>query len=503
MTCKVLLAEIMHETNTFNRIATVKADFETRYWHEGTKATSALAGTNTEIAGFIEAAEQYDWALEIPLAASASPSGPMAAGDWDRVKQLILQPLRNGQRFDAVVLVLHGSMVTETTLDAEGDLLREVRMLAGADSLIAVTLDMHANVSEAMIAAADMMMAYRTYPHVDQRERALHMARLMQDVLQGGPWPRLVMARMPMMDAANHGQTAAGQPMPGLLKLADKLEERDGVICASIQIGFPWSDVPDIGPSVVMTASDDHAGRVAAQELMQAVWQSRAETQLEFATPAEAMALAGRGTAGDKPLVLADFADNPAGGAYGDSPNLLRAMIGAKLERAAFATISDPASVAGAATAGVGARVRLSLGGKGAPDLTPPLEVEAEVINLADGGFICAGPMWRGVSFSMGATAVLRIADIDVIVSSAPTAVMDLNVFRSVGIEPQKLTTIGLKSRNHFKAAYGPIARETMLVDAGGIASMRLQQLTFRKIPRPIWPLENSDLVKDLLTMKP
>ena len=214
MTRKVLLAEIMHETNTFNRIATVKADFETRYWHEGMQAASALAGTNTEIAGFIEAAQNYDWSLEIPLAASASPSGPMAAADWDRVKQLILEPLQAGQQFDAVALVLHGSMVTETTLDAEGDLLREVRALAGADTLIAVTLDMHANVSPAMIEAADMMMAYRTYPHVDQRERALHMARLMEDVLQGAPRPELVMARMPMMDAANHGQTADGQPMP-------------------------------------------------------------------------------------------------------------------------------------------------------------------------------------------------------------------------------------------------------------------------------------------------
>ena len=503
MTRKVLLAEIMHETNTFNRIATVKADFETRYWHEGMQAASALAGTNTEIAGFIEAAQNYDWSLEIPLAASASPSGPMAADDWDRVKQLILEPLQAGQQFDAVALVLHGSMVTETTLDAEGDLLREVRALAGADALIAVTLDMHANVSPAMIEAADMMMAYRTYPHVDQRERALHMARLMEDVLQGAPRPELVMARMPMMDAANHGQTADGQPMPDLLKLADTLEGRDGIVCASIQIGFPWSDVPDIGPNVVVTATDDRQGRAVAAELMQAVWQSRHDTQLEFASPAEAMALAKRGKAGDKPLVLADFADNPAGGAYGDSPNLLRAMIADGLEGAAFATISDPASVERAAKAGVGATVKLSLGGKGAPDLTPPLEVEAEVVNLTDGEFICAGPMWQGVTFSMGTTAVIRVGGIEVIVSSVPTAVMDLNVFRSVGINPQEMATIGLKSRNHFKAAYGPIARETLLVDAGGIASMRLQELTYRNIPRPIWPLENSELVKDLLTMQP
>ena len=490
MTRNVLLAEIMHETNTFNRIATVKADFETRYWHEGSGAAGALEGTNTEIAGFMEAAIEYDWSFAIPLAASASPSGPMAGNDWVNVKRLILEPLRAGERFDAIALVLHGSMVTETTLDAEGELLAEVRALAGTDTLIAVTLDMHANVSPVMVASADMMMAYRTYPHVDQRERALHMAGLMEAVMAGEPRPKLVMARLPMMDAANHGQTAAGQPMQGLLKLAEVVERRDGIVCASIQIGFPWSDVPDIGPNVVVTATDEEAGRVAADELVQAVWQSRHDTQLEFATPAEAMVLAGAGKAADKPLVLADFADNPAGGAYGDSPNLLRALVVAGLENAAFATISDPASVERATLAGVGANIQLSLGGKGAPELTPPLDVEVQVINLTDGEFICSGPMWQGVRFSMGATAVVRTGGIDVIISSVPTAVMDLNVFRSVGISPENLTTIGLKSRNHFKAAYAPIARETMLVDAGGIASMRLKELTYRNIPRPIWPLD-------------
>ena len=487
---KVLLAEIMHETNTFNRIATTKADFETRYWHEGLQAASGLADTNTEIGGFIEAARTYGWELTLPLAASASPSGPMAASDWAQVKSLITAPLKAGEQFEAIILVLHGSMVTQTSLDAEGELLGEVRALAGPDVLLAATLDMHANVSPQMVAAADLMMCYRTYPHVDQRERALHMARLVQNVFEGAPRPRLVHVRRPMMDAANHGQTAPGQPMPRLLQLAGEIEKREGIVCASLQIGFPWSDVADIGPNVVVTATDETAGQQAADELMQALWASRHETQLEFARPEEAMALALQGKPGDKPLVLADSADNPAGGAYGDSPNLLRAMLEAGLQNAAFATISDPECVAACRKAGEGAEVRLKLGGKGAPDLTPPLDIEAQVVRLTDGQYVCAGPMWQGVRFSMGPTAVVRKGGIDIIISSVPTAVMDLNVFRSAGIDPERLTTIGLKSRNHFKAAYGPIARDTLLVDAGGIASMRLAELNYVRIPRPIWPLD-------------
>jgi microcystin degradation protein MlrC len=486
---KVLLAELMHETNTFNAIATLKADFETRYWLEGLQAAQSLRGTNTEIAGFLEAADANGWHLTMPLAASASPSGPMAADDWASARALITAPLREGGQFDAVVLVLHGSMVTQTSLDAEGDLLGEVRALAGPDTLIAVTLDMHANVSPAMVAAADIMMCYRTYPHVDQRERALHMARLMQDVFDGAPRPKLYHARIAMMDAANHGQTAPGQPMLPLLAMAGEIEQRDGIVCASLQIGFPWSDVADIGPSVVVTATDPGVGQAAADELMQALWESRHDTQLKFALPAEAMKLARAGRDGDRPLILADFADNPAGGAYGDSPNLLRAMLEAGLANAAFATIADPASVHRCQQAGAGRRVTLELGGRGTPDLTPPLHIEAEVVRLGGGEFVCAGPMWEGVRFSMGPSAVVRADGIDIIISSVPTAVMDLNVFRSMGIDPAARTTIGLKSRNHFKAAYGPIARDTLLVDAGGIASMRLETLTYSRIPRPVWPL--------------
>ena len=165
-------------------------------------------------------------------------------------------------------------------------------------------------------------------------------------------------------------------------------------------------------------------------------------------------------------------------------------MLEADLTNAAFATICDPQSVAAADKAGTGNPVRLSLGGVHAPELTPPLDIEAEVARITDGNYKCDGPMWKGVAFSMGKTAVLRCAGVDILVSSVPVAVMDLQVFLSTGIDPASKTTIGLKSRNHFKAAYGPISRGTLLVDAGGIASMKLASLPYRNIPRPIWPLD-------------
>lgn len=492
MTRHILLAEIMHESNTFNQIATTRQDFESRYYLTGPEIPKLLADTNTEIWGVLEAARQCGWRVTHPFAASASPSGPMAGKDWAEIKYQILAPLRSGERFDAVFLVLHGSMVTQTSDDAEGELLVEARQLAGPDIPIVATLDMHANVSQRMVENSTLLMAYRTYPHVDQFERAQHLMGLLQQILEHDLEVIQKFERRPMMDAANHGQTSSG-PMPKLLALAGEMETHRDVLCASIQIGFPWSDVPDIGPSVLVAGLKTQADLCAgfAHDLMEAVWQSRHETQLEFTAPAKAMAAAKTQSLGSGPLILADFADNPAGGAYGDSANLLRHMIESGLENAAFATVCCPEAVKHAISVGPGAQIALKIGGRSSPDITPPLHADVEVLRLTDGRFTCEGPMWQGVNFSMGPVAVVRIQGVDVILSSLPVSVMDLQVFRSAGIEPAELTTIGLKSRNHFRAAYEPIAGKVMLVDAGGIASMRLDELPYRKIPRPIWPLDD------------
>ncbi len=492
MTRRILLAEIMHESNTFNEIATTKADFAGRYWLEGAEIASSLAGTNTEVWGVLEAGKQLDWKITHPFAASASPSGPMDAETWQDVRDKISTPLRAGARFDAMILVLHGAMVTQTSNDADGELLALMRDLAGPDTLIAATLDMHANVSELMVRSADILMAYRTYPHVDQFERGQHLAELVEAALETGQKPHVNFARRAMMDAADHGRTDPPGPMNRLLARAQEIEQHPAIWCVSLQIGFPWADVDHQGPSVAVTGTDDDLCQVVSQELAEALWQSRNETQLEFARPQVAMEQALDGDPGDPPLVLADFADNPAGGAYGDSPNLLRHMIEADLQNAAFATISDPIAVQKVISAGEGACIKLDVGGRGAPQLTPPLTIEGQVTLLSDGEFVCEGPMWQGVHFSMGPSAVIQVGGIEVLLSSVPTAVMDLQVFRSMGIEPSGKTTIALKSRNHFRAAYGPLAREVLLVDAGGIASMRLAELPYRNLGRPTWPLDEA-----------
>lgn len=492
---RILVGAILHETNTFNRVPTRLADFEGRYLClDAATIRQRLTGTATEMAGFIDAIERHGWDAELAVAAAAGPSGPLAAPDWQALQALLL---RAPGPFDGVLLALHGAMVTETDTDPEGTLLQRLRAMVSPDTPIVVTLDMHANVSARMMAAADAVFPYETYPHIDHadcaRDAADALARLLALPRTGTRMTRTAMLRPPMLDAADHGRTDPPGPMNALIGQARALRADPDVIAAGLTIGFPWADVADAGPAVLVSVlANSRADPVAlGRPLLAGLWQSRTSTQLDFATPQAAIDLAAQGRPGDAPLVLADFADNPSGGAYGDSPNLLRAMLDAGLTNAAFATLADPAAVRAAVRAGEGASLPLTLGGHHDPVLTPPLAVTARVERLHDGSFRYAGPVLRGVHVEMGPMALLRIDGVQVIVASRALAVTDLNLFRTLGMNPETLTTIALKSRNHHRAAFGPIARRVLLVDAGGIATMKLSTIPYASLPRPIWPLDD------------
>lgn len=498
----ILIGAILHETNTFNRVPTRLNDFEGRYLClDPESIRTRLTGTATEMGGFLEATEHHGWQPVLALAAAAGPSGPLAAGDWRALKDRLLEAARGP--VDGVLLALHGAMVTEDDRDPEGSLLEALRATLPPGTPIVVTLDMHANVSARMVAYADALFAYETYPHIDHADRARDAAQALSRLLalpRARRATRRALLRPPMLDAADHGRTDPPGPMNRLVAQARALRQNPDVLATALTIGFPWADVPEAGPAVVVTTLADSPADPAALALPLArgLWDSRSDTQLDFPGAEEAMALARQGRPGDAPLILADFADNPAGGANGDSPNLLRAMLAAGLENAAFATLADPQVVRAAMAAGEGSVLALSLGGHHRPDLTPPLPVTARVLRLHDGRFRCQGPVLRGVTIEMGPTALLEVDGIKVIVSSRALAVTDVNLFHALGLDPARLTTIALKSRNHHRAAFGPLARRVLLVDAGGIATMQLSRIDYCNLPRPIWPLDAEASAQDI-----
>ena len=491
MSRRILSAEISHETNTFSILPTTLSLYEARRYYRGEEIRKALSGTRTEIGAHLDAAKKFGWDLVQPLAAAAVPGGKTPAADWAHLSGTVVDACRGGS-FDGVLLSLHGAMVTENRDDAEGDFLLRLRENLGPEVPIAITLDLHANVSDTMARLANIVIAYRSYPHIDQYEMGMEAADLLERAMNGEIRPRSMVWRAPVLEGLDYGRTQGG-PMSRILAHADQLRQKNpGVLAITVCAGFVWADIPDAGPSVTITADGDPSRfRGIAEELIKDVWESRHEITVPLYSLGEAMAEAGKGIEEGRPLVLADFTDNPGSGGYGDSVRLLEAMIQADLKNAAFGCVPDPEAAQKCIAAGVGREIEILLGAKIDPQTYgPSVKVRGTVEHMSDGKFIAQGPMSKGVSFFMGPTAVLCCGGVRVLVTTHNLQVYDLKVFLSQKIDPRACSVVAVKSWHHFRAAFEPISRKVMLVDSGGLASRDLKRFTYHKIRRPIYPLE-------------
>ncbi len=488
MTYSVLTGQIMHETNTFSRLPTDLDAYRARYLYYGDEVAEKLDGTRTEMGGILASAENFGWNLIHPIAANATPSGKVTAGAWSELKGAIIGAAEG--QIDGVYLALHGAMVTETTDDAEGELLAELRTLLGPNIPIIATLDLHANVTDRMAASANSLIAYRTYPHIDQFERAQQAAVLLKKAMDREIAPEALVVRGPMLTGANHGRTQSG-PMVDLLAQAAEYEKEPGIHVVSIQAGFVPADIEQAGPTVVVTTDGELSrAREIADALYEKIWETRHVTTNVLLTPEEAVRIIAEAGPSDKPFVVADLSDNPGGGGYGDAPGLLRAMIDAGIENATFAMLTDPEAVAAGYAAGEGAEIDLALGGKVDPSLGAPVQTRGTVLRFWDGNFVCDGPMWKGAAQSMGRSMVFRVDGIDIIVTTNRAQVTDHQTFVSCGIDPNEKSVIAVKSAHHFRAAFEPISRAVLIVDSGALVSPDFSRRTYTKLRRPIWPLD-------------
>jgi len=494
MAYRVLIAQLMHETNTFSKLPTTLDDYRKRWLIEGEAMVARFKGTKNEVGGYIDSIAQYGWQPVWGAAANATPSGTLTQETWETIRDMIVGAARKAGKLDGICLSLHGAMVTASEDDAEGALLEALRGTVGPDVPIVATLDLHANATERMARNANALVSYRTYPHIDGYERAVQAAALCQEAMTGKKKPRCLLVQPAMLEGADHGRTTQPGQMRDLLAKADLFEKEPGINVVSIQAGFTWSDIPCTGPSVAVShePSAEARAKAIARELIDDIWRRRDETIANTAyrsiTDGIAAARAGVGKKG--PLVIADGTDNPGGGGYNDTTPVLQALLDAKIDNVGFGTIYDPAAVQQAMKAGVGAEIDVALGGHTDESMGKPVKAKAVVKMLSDGIFKNDGPMNAGVETNMGPTAVLRIGGIDVVTISNRIQTIDLQVFLSQGIDPTANSVLVVKSVQHFRAAYGPIAREIVLVDSGGICSPDISRLKFRKLRRPIWPLD-------------
>ncbi len=491
MTFKVLTAEFLHESNTFNMHKTGLSSFEARIFLIGEDAIAARGqAANTGLAGCLECVGEFGWDMSHTISTVAEPSGPVTSDAFDLIAGLIVDGAREA-RPDGVLMALHGAMVTEFCEDGEGELLERLRAVIGPDVPVAVSLDLHANVTMKMCDLAQIIVSYKTYPHIDMREAAAHAGRILQRAMSGDIAPRTIRAHRPMLCEANGGRTDVG-PMVERIARARAYEAEPDVFAVSINAGFEGSDIAEVGPTVLVTCQgDETAHRAFAEEIADDIWNRRTEVLNTYYIVEEAADIAATYAGSGGPLIIADCADNPGGGGYGDSTTLLDAMLKKRLSNTCFGPMVDPEAARKLHEHREGDTVTIAIGGKTDPRFGGgPLTLTGHIQRLSDGVCIGDGPMMGGLELKFGPTAVLRVDDIEIVVVCEPAQMWDLQQLKAVGNVPEERAVVGLKSMQHFRAAFEPIARKVIVCDSGALCTVDLAKLPYQNVPRPIYPLD-------------
>lgn len=491
----VLTGSFVHESNTFKRGETTLQDFRDEVLDLGQVAVDRFGDVNDELAGFLDAGREAGWRITHTVSAHANPGARVSRAAFDHVAGILCDAAREHRAtLDGILLSLHGSMVPAFCEDGEGELLRRLRDVVGPELPIAATLDLHAMVTPAMVERAQILVSYKTYPHVDMRETGRHAGRLLDAAMRGAVRPRTLRAHRPMLDEANAGRTDVPETA-ALYTRAAAHEAEPGILAVSVNAGFSEADITEMGPTVLVTHDEgaEARARQIAEGLADTIWDQRGHVSNDFLTPKEAAAEAAGFDAAGGPLVIADYADNPGAGAYGDATALLAALLKAGASGGAFTPMIDPGAAATLHRHKVGETVTLEIGGKCDPAFGGgPLRLTGEVIHLSDGTYTGDGPILGGITHSFGPTAVFRVQGIDILVVTLNEQMLDLQQVRAFGIEPARLRFLVVKSMQHFRAAFEPVAGRVIVCDTGALATPQAHLRPYARVRRPVWPLDRT-----------
>ncbi len=487
-----MFAGLFHETHSFVEETTGLSDFTIQ---RGDDMLFCI-GDSSPLGGALESAEKFGWEVLPTVDYRTQPSGVVE----DEVVETFWFEFTNRSRdalaagVDAIYLVLHGAMVSQSFPDVEGEILTRIRGLHGTKNIrIFGVVDLHANFSARMAAHANCLVAYRENPHTDARQAAQDAAALLERSFATGIIPRSFWQHPPLMWAPT-GTGTASDPMRSLEELARQIEvENPDIWAVNVLGGFSFADTPETGVSfAISTVGSETAAREKLEELSQLAWEQRAQGNA-LETPIESVL---------KELlplppgltVLVEPSDNIGGGAPGDGTGILRALVKHQLNNSAVA-INDPEAVTELRSLAIGARTTLPIGGKGSRLDAGPLTLNVELISRSEGQFQLEDKQSHlasmvGDSVDMGPCAVVRHEGISILLTSKKTPPFDLGQWRSQGIEPTKLSVIGVKAAVAHRRAYDPIAQRMFWVDTPGPCSSNLQNLPFRHVKRPIYPLD-------------
>jgi microcystin degradation protein MlrC len=459
---RIGVVSVWHETNAYSRRLAGRAQWEEYELLDGAAFAAAHRGTRSVVGGFLDVLG--DAAVPI-TGAGAWPSGPAPADVLAHLLDRVSEGLRAAGPLDGVAVNLHGAMVADGEGDVEARILETIRDVVG-DVPIAAVHDLHGNPSTALVALVDVLVAYRTYPHVDMGERGAEAARLLLRAVAGERFVTTI-AKRPILTSplAQGTDGPLGRVVADLVTRAEVI----GIPSVSVLAGFPYADEPRIGMSVLAVSTPEQAPVAAAlaESAADRLAELDAAGAFRVARPTAAEAVAEAIAADARPAVLVDLADNIGAGSAGDGTLLLAELL-RQGARDAVVVIADAEVVASARAAGVGATVEARLGGKVDDLHGDPVPVVAEVLSLGDGGYVSGGSWATGVHFEMGDVAVLRADGVTILVTTRATPPFHREHLTSVGIDPSAAGILVAKSAVAWRAAYGDDARTVVEVDTPG-----------------------------------
>jgi microcystin degradation protein MlrC len=479
---RVLVGAFAIEANTFARGETTLDDFRAQVFGVG-------ADVPRETLGELRAAWQVldDAGCDVvpSVAAWSAPRQPLTLECLDEIVRLACAPLDDG--IDGVYFMLHGSAAAHGEDDPEGRLLTALRARLGPGKPIAISLDCHGNLTDAMVGAIDAASVYRTCPHIDTERTGAAAARMLADTLAGRTKPVVAAASRPMITPPQLHDNDA-EPFRSLMALSGELE-RDGVLAVGLLLVQPWIDVAGLSWKTIATADGSLKDAIAAaDELAEAAWRQRAGFMLGRRLPIDdALAEA---LDGQPPFVVSDSGDTTNGGSIGDSTELLRASLRLEPAPSVLLSVTAPGAALLAHEAGEGARIRVALGTGALGEYHEKVELDVEVEKLADGALVYTHPVNAGYRGSAGATALLRHGRLAIVAHERSVGVIDPAIYVAAGANPAEFDVVQAKSHVSFKVGFEPITPRVVVADTGGPTTGDLTLLDYRKRPRPLFPLE-------------
>ncbi len=479
---RLFAATLATETNTFSPLPTSLASYkETVFLRPGEHPTDAPRMCTAPLFVARRRASADGFTLIEGSCFAASPAGTTNRQDYEMMRDEILAQMKDALPLDGVLLGLHGAMVAHGYDDVEGDIIERTRAIVGPKCVIGVELDPHCHLTLKRVSLADIIVLYKEFPHTDVVDRAEEVLDLTLATIRGEIKP--VMSLYDCRQISSYPTT-----LPLMRAFVDKIkgmEGKDGVLSISVAHCFPYGDVAELSGRVLVVTNGDKAKADAMATAIGAEFVSmRGKTPPQFFD-----VVSGVGTAlaaNEGPVVVAEPSDNAGGGAPSDNTTILRELISKNAQNAALGPIWDPVAVRLCFDAGLGAHFPLRFGGKTGPQSGAPVDAMVEVIGLVRNAWQTFGP----TSVPVGDCAGVRIGGVEVVLITKRTQAFVPQLFSNVGIDPLAKSVLVVKSTNHFMAGFGPIAKRVLYIDSDAPLSRDYRKIDYKKVNRPIWPLD-------------